>query len=274
MDLFAWRLLRLPAYAPAMFALGAPVWTLPAPGTSQDAAGTSLWDYSVKLGVRHLTSPAVEERAQRFRLFVEEAGGSLPPAVPTSSAMCTALSALWRLPLSNDLKQAFWLCFLDGLPTAARRHQPRERCNCGSGPYCPGRRHHFGECPVAQAVIAAVTQCIPPRPAGNVLAELRAVTPPPGVLPGVWAIVTLAAHAAMEAGRRRLFYLVHKRRARRGAVLAAEVSAFAVHHLRATLSEACRAKLPSAWRQAAPVGHPFMGWDTAAGCWLLSMPTH
>ena len=97
---------------------------------------------------------------------------------------------------------------------------------------------------------------------------LRAVTPPPGVRAGVWTVVTLAAHAAMEAGRRRLYTLVHERKASPGAALAAQVSSYATQHLQLTLAEACRAPLPTAWRRAAPVGHPFMGWDTAAGRWL------
>ena len=117
-------------------------------------------------------------------------------------------------------------------------------------------------------MVAAVTRRIPPRADGNVLAKLRAVTPPPGVHAGVWTVVTLAAHAAMEAGRRRLYTLVHEREASPGAALAAQVSSYATQHLQLTLAEACRAPLPTAWRRAAPVGHPFMGWDTAAGRWL------
>ena len=272
-ELIAWRLHYQHAYATSMFALGAPAWSMPTLAPTRETAGASLWDYSVKMGMQLLTTPALEERAGRFHRFVGEAGGSLPPTTSAAAAMSSALRALWGLPLPNALKQDFWYCYLDALPTAARRHTPRaQRCHCGSGPERPDRKHHFGDCPVAAAVVAAVTQCIPPRTDGNVLAELRAVAPPPGVHAGVWAIVTLAAHAAMEAGRRRLHNLVREGKASPGSALTDQVSTFAIQQFRSTLTEACSTPLPSAWRRAAAVGHPFMGWNAAAGRWLPTPP--
>jgi hypothetical protein len=56
------------------------------------------------------------ERAHRFRLFVEEVGGTLPSAVAAPAVMRTVLRKLWRLPLPNTLKQTYWYCFLNGMP--------------------------------------------------------------------------------------------------------------------------------------------------------------
>ena len=82
---------------------------------------------------------------------MEEVGGALPPGVTAMEAMRRTLTALWRLPLPNTLKQTFWYFFLDALPIAARLHQ-RGPCGCGATPTKPNRRHHFAECPVTTAV--------------------------------------------------------------------------------------------------------------------------
>ena len=180
--LAGWRLHRQPQYTDAMLALGTLAWAHKAPMPAA-AAGTSLWAYSVKLGTQLLAMPAMTERARRFRLFVEEVGGSLPPGVDAPTAMRHALQALWRLPMPNSLKQPFWYCFLDAIPTAARLHT-RRPCGCGVSGAFPDRRHHFADCPVAQAVATTVTQNHPPRVGANVLADLRTLTPPPGIHAG------------------------------------------------------------------------------------------
>jgi len=265
--LAGWRLHRQPQYTDAMLALGTLAWAHKAPMPAA-AAGTSLWAYSVKLGTQLLAMPAMTERARRFRLFVEEVGGSLPPGVDAPTAMRHALQALWRLPMPNSLKQPFWYCFLDAIPTAARLHT-RRPCGCGVSRAFPDRRHHFADCPVAQAVATTVTQNHPPRVGANVLADLRTLTPPPGIHAGIWSLVSLAAVYAMEAGRRRLSSRILQGEARRGAALAADVSAFAIESFWSVLAAASRAPLPFAWRTQAPAPHPFLGWDAASARWAV-----
>jgi len=268
--LVGWRLHRTPQYTANMLAQGTLVWAHTAPLPVR-AAGTSIWDYSVKLGTQLLTVPAMEERAQRFGRFVEEVGGSLPPDVDAQTAMRLALQKLWRLPLPNALKQPFWYCFLDAFPTAARLHT-RRHCGCGASGAFPDRRHHFADCPVARAVVETVQRSLPARTAANVLADLRTVTTPPGSHGGVWSIVALAAAYAMEAGRRRLSHRVLATGVRRGADLAAEASEVAAEAFWSVLADACRAPLPVSWRTAAPVPHPFLGWDAEGACWTVHRP--
>ena len=116
LELVSWRLHHAEDYVAGMMQLGTPVWAPAAamPGGRHDVA---LCDYSVRLGTHLLTTPALLERAHRFRLFIEEVGGTLPPAVAAPAAMRIVLSKLWRLPLPNTLKQTYWYCFLNGMPT-------------------------------------------------------------------------------------------------------------------------------------------------------------
>jgi len=268
--LFLWRLHRPQAYTDHMLSLGAPAWQH-GPLLPAAPVGTTLWEYSVRLGTRMFNAPAVEERAQRFQRFVQEVGGDLPTEAAAQATMHSVLRALWRLPLPNELKQPFWYCFLDALPTAERLHT-RQRCGCGDGESSPGRLHHFAQCAVAEAVVAAITAGLPERQGGNVLVELRAVSTPPGVHAGVWRIVALAACAAMEAGRRRLRHRVQADKARPGSALAAEVSSFAVDEFWAFMTAASRAPLPVSWRKNAAMPHPLLGWDAETERWVVPLP--
>jgi hypothetical protein len=268
--LFLWRLHRPQAYTDHMLSLGAPAWQH-GPLLPAVPVGTTLWEYSVRLGTRMFNAPAAAQRAQRFQRFVQEVGGDLPTEAAAQASMHSVLRALWRLPLSNDLKQPFWYCFLDALPTAERLHT-RQRCGCGAGESKPGRSHHFAQCTVAKAVVAAITAGLPERQGANVIAELRAVSTPPRVHAGVWRIVALAACAAMEAGRRRLWHRVHVDKVRPGTALAAEVSDFAVDDFWAFMSAAARAPLPVSWRQSAATPHPLLGWDVETERWVVPRP--
>jgi hypothetical protein len=254
-----------------MLALGTPAWQNPPPFPAT-AEGTTPWAYTVRLGTNLLTMPATRERAERYKSFVEEVGGALPPGVDAVEAMRRSLTALWLLPLPNDLKQPFWYCFLNAFPTAARLHK-NQRCGCGAPDARPDRRHHFADCPVAQAVVDAISGCLPDRPGSNVLAELRAVSPPPTVHAGVWSIVLLAACSAMETGRRRLRSQVATAGASRGAALAAVVAEYAVDKFWLVLAQASRAPLPQRWRAAAGPPHPFLRWDAACSRWRVHRPS-
>ena len=268
--LFRWRLHRPQDYADHMLSLGAPAWQHD-PMLPAAPAGTTLWEFSVKLGTQMFNAPALAMRAQRFQRFVQEVGGVLPTAAAAQATMQRVLRTLWSLPLPNQLKQPFWFCFLDALPTAQRMHQ-RQRCGCGAGEASPGRLHHFAHCAVAQAVVAQITASLPAREGANVLAELRAVSAPPAIHAGVWSIVALAACAAMETGRRRLWHRVHEAKVRPGPALAAEVSSFAVDEFWAFLTAASHAPLPVSWRGNAMAPHPMLGWDAESERWVVPRP--
>lgn len=122
-----------------------------------------------------------------------------------------AMRALWRLRWDNGYKEVYWRLALDGLATAARMHMPSESCLCGH--LCPGRLHHFWQCPVAVAVVREVLAGLPPawctRPVGGppalACSHVWLMTPPRGrrrVCAGVWRVVCLAALVAMDEGRR------------------------------------------------------------------------
>ena len=76
------------------------------------------------------------------------------------------------------------------------------------------------------------------------LAALREARAPLGVLPEVWQVFCLAAHLAMESGRRRLHYRTWELREPRGEVLAAVVTALAVGEFWDFLGAASAASLP------------------------------
>ena len=79
-------------------------------------------------------------------------------------------------------------------------------CPCGTSDPSPGpgREHHYWDCPVAQAVIESIETALAPRP-GFQMSHLWVPCAPHGVHGGVWQLVCLAAVAAMDAGRKRLY---------------------------------------------------------------------
>jgi len=267
--LFWWRLQRAPTYMQWLLSLGAPAWphsALSGLGTSRQ--GSSLWDYSVALGTRLFLRTAAEERARRYQRFLAEAGVEDLSLQEVAHLMCVHLTALWRLPVPNSDKEIFWRCFLDGLPTAARLHQP-QGCGCGAADPCPGRSHHFGDCPVAVRILEGITQCLPDGPCSNLLALLRGAGVPPGVHQGVWLIVSLAAHSAMDYGRRQLWYRVKELKQVAGEDLAAVVAGEAVQHFWEFIGRASAAPLPSSWQTEVLATHPFLSWNSEARIWVI-----
>lgn len=126
-----------------------------------------------------------------------------------AQSIASAQRSLWRLHWDNHFKEIFWRLVLDGLATAARLHMDQQPCICRQA-QCPDRRHHFWDCPVAQAVVASM---------GAQLVGSHALHPPARLTPrhvmlmrppdthsgplhqGVWQVVCLAAINAMDLGR-------------------------------------------------------------------------
>ena len=179
----------------------------------------SVQGLTVKAATLLQLGPVTDERRRYVGNFVAECG---TPADRTNAAVrevwvrhvFAAYSRLWRLPWDNAFKEVYWRLTQNGLATSARLHraQPCGACGCQPAPGGPliGRRHHFWECPVAQAVVQAVQQqlpqqwCVQPLQPHNLLFMHR----PAGasrvttVHAGVWRVVCLAAVNAMDVGRR------------------------------------------------------------------------
>jgi hypothetical protein len=130
---------------------------------------------------------------------------------------------LWSLKWDNHLKAVYWRLVHNGLPTAARMHQDVVCGVCqqpaaAGGPRI-GRQHHFWECPVAQAVVAAVRQQLTPAWCSEPVSahHVMCMHPPAGsackaLHAGVWRVVCLAAVCAMEEGRRAAYRAVVEER--------------------------------------------------------------
>lgn len=121
-----------------------------------------------------------------------------------------AVKRLWKLPWDNSYKEVYWKLLLDGLATSLRLRQVEQHCVCGAA--CPGRYHHFWQCPVAHAVVAAIIAELPtswvhvtPGVPVVTLANIWFMEAPRAgahrLHNGVWSVVCLAAIVAMDVGR-------------------------------------------------------------------------
>jgi pyruvate/2-oxoglutarate dehydrogenase complex dihydrolipoamide acyltransferase (E2) component len=181
------------------------------------AMGWQVRDKAVTVGaltVRDATAlqlaPLLGQRQEYLRAYVAEFAPvqdrSNPDALsPLCESVAKARRQLWRLRWDNQFKEVFWRLVYDGLPTAKRMHMSHDTCVCGPVGQPPGRRHHFWDCPVAQAVVAVMQQqlCVwqpsvaPLRPHHVLCMQC----PVQGLHLGVWRVVCLAAVNAMDGGR-------------------------------------------------------------------------
>jgi hypothetical protein len=160
-----------------------------------------------KASVRALTQLQLASQAarvaQRHATYLALAAQGLPQQeAPVQAELLALLRRAWRLPWDNDRKELLWRLTLNGVPNAQRMHLLGEPCTCGVAG--PGRRHHYWECPVAQAVVAAIQQRLP-QPAQLQCVHVWLARPPHRTLhKGVWLVVCMAALLAMDHGRKRL----------------------------------------------------------------------
>lgn len=199
----------------------------------------------------------------------------------TADGLRATLKRLWQLPWENCRKEPFWRLVYNAHPTAARLHLP-DPCTCGTAP--ADRQHHFWACPIARAVLSAITASLPFQPstsgaAADVPPDLpqRAIwlaQAPPAVHEGVWGVVCLAAVEAMDHGRRRMYAMRHTT-----AVLppptaiVATCSRSAVARFWCLLADfAALRRAPASWRTHCPPGHPFLSFDAAAGRFTVALP--
>ena len=239
-------------------------WQLPGAATP-----LRLHSFSVRAGTTILTTPAEQRRElERLQPFAEQLQGTL-------GELRLLLRQLWRLPWENCHKEPYWRLVYDAFPTAARLHLDQP-CLCGGAP--ADRHHHFWTCPVAVAVTtsisAAITEHQPAAPPVTV-AQLWLARPPPGVHAGVWQVVCLAAVAAMDSGRRRMYVLnlgpanppPHP------PTIVATCARFAVARFWSNLADFVGLhRVPRRWRPHCPAGHPFIFFDHAAGYFAAARP--
>lgn len=269
LTLYRWRLYRPTSYLEKWLDLGTPAWPFP-PSMPKSPGGMTLDRFTVRFGTRVLCAAQMTEVSKRFRLFVEEVGGSLPTDASPEIVTCSTLSRLWSLPVPNPAKETFWRCFHDALPTAARLHQ-RWRCGCNAPLHSPGRKHHFHDCPIAVAVADTIAAKLPASTDTPLWPAIRAAKPPPNISQPIWDIVCLAACAAMDAGRRHFVHATQfaQPRATRTPALITESTAFAVAYFWEELDVATACPLPATWRTGIPDNHPFIRWSPATSRWVV-----
>lgn len=232
-----------------------------------------LSQYRVRIGTAMQGGPRRQLRAAKLSKFVAEAvvelGAEPEPAAAEAGAAALAqmLRRAWRLPWDNHYKEVYWRLAHNGLPLAGRMQRQQHHQPCGCGSHRADRRHHFWDCPVAQAVSAIVAAQL--RHAQQPLSRrvLWLGEAPPGVQCGVWRVVCLAAVEAMDYGRRVMYARLHGDQAHiPGPALAAAAAAQAVAHWWALLRQfASLVTAPAAWQEeAAAEDHPFLRWAGAA----------
>ena len=182
----------------------------------------SVAQLSVKKATALQLGPLCAERMRYLDAFVSEVGTAVERAsAGTREVWCRqvlrCMREVWRLKWDNHFKEVFWRLAHNGLATGSRMRSSGPCGVCGWQPpegECVGRLHHFWECPVAQAVVRAVAQQLPPAWCTDALrpAHILFMHRPEGasfattVDGGVWRVVCLAAVNAMDAGRRAAAY--------------------------------------------------------------------
>jgi hypothetical protein len=179
---------------------------------------------TVKLGTHLQLAGALADLAARHTAFLADALGvaaAPPDALPR---LRDTLRRLWKLRWENEHKEPLWRLALHGItgfPMAADRvaraaragHVHVLRCPCGAGMSGEGgcwvRRHLFWDCHLArslrEAMGAAMGAAVGSLDAAFTREHLWLVLPPPGIQQRVWDVVALAAVAALERGRQRMY---------------------------------------------------------------------
>ena len=220
--------------------------------------------FTVRAGTELQLRPVEGRREQHY--FAPFAAAASPAGGASSADVLALLERLWRVRWENRRKEPFWRLVFDGLPTAARLHIPRG-CQCGA-PGPADRQHHYWACPVAQAVVSAISAA-----AGAALtpAAIWLARPPPGVHGGIWDVVCLSAVAAMDHGRSRMYQLDSGPASTVPTPLLASRSAVACFWRLLTDFVSLRS-LPQSWSIHAPHGHPFIHFHPASASFVLNLP--
>ena len=228
------------------------------------------WQLTVRAATALQLAPLRQRRAEIFAAVATLV--QRPPA-----DVLTALRRAWRAPCDNRHKQILWFLLYDALPTASvfAARSTSEILPCVCSYPCPGREHHFWQCPVAKAIIAELQRHLPAAARHLHIFHLWLGQPPPGVHPGSWSVIALAALNAMERARRRATR--SRIEARNGGtapspVSVSAVSRFAVARLWGFLADLCALNtMPPDWR---PLQHFLFQWVPDTNQWVHSRQPH
>jgi hypothetical protein len=267
-------------------------WQLPDSNTVADVACLT-----VKAATLLQLGPVLAERAARHKVLANDAlmadgggaGGLVAQQVVRTAPERVQLAQrhLWKLRWDNGFKEVYWRLVLDGLPTYRRMGATGAACICVCGASNPGRAHHFWQCTVAQAVVAAVQGKLPSPPAALAPPGAHGGVPPlqcqhlwlmrlpPALVQvhrGVWRVVCLAAINAMEEGRRKLYGVQLAAARGEGGPLVglpvgqqlAAVRRFAVACFWELLADfVAMQAAPEQWVAQLGPSHPFLGVDSS-----------
>jgi hypothetical protein len=167
----------------------------------------SLSKVTVKLLTELQVAGSRQALAAKQSSFMGMACLHMPPLQQARhEELSRMLQAAWALKWDNHRKEVLWRLMLDALPTAERMHLAQETCACGV--VCPGKLHHYWECPVAQAVVAMLRDQLHLN--GMQIEVCRphvwlGKSPCTRVHAGVWLVVALAALLGMDKGRKLLY---------------------------------------------------------------------
>jgi len=231
-----------------------------------------LADCTVRQGTDLQLGPMWQRRRQQY--LEPYAALAVDGAVGPADELLGLLRRLWRVRWENQHKEPFWRLVYNALPTAARLHLDQP-CRCGAAA-AADRHHHFWECPIAQAVVAAIStasaatgQLPPAAPLSK--PSIWLARAPAAVHSGVWDVVSLSAIAAMDHGRRRMYALSLGPPPPTPLHITASRSAVARFWVLLTDFVAQRCS-PASWRDTLPPGHPFICFDPASGTFVVNRP--
>jgi hypothetical protein len=172
----------------------------------------------LKLTVKHATALQLESNLlavwkTQCEFKMKAVGGEVP-AVWTDDHLRGAvkevkkvMNEVWRMPWENGMKEGYWRLVGDAFP-----HYGPSKCVCGVTAEC-SRSHVFWDCDIAQAVVGAIREGLPPTLAGDplIMADVWLMRTPRDVHAGIWKVVCLAALDAMHHGSKQGYRLMKLR---------------------------------------------------------------
>ena len=152
----------------------------------------TLWTYTVRQGTRLLTRADQTARQERYNLWLAGIDTEL-----ASVNIHQVLTKLWKAPIHNKWKLPFWEV-IQNAQINAERMRADSPCGCATSAPCPGRCHHFLECPPARAVYDTLATLLAQR---TIVGNIWTADPPDGYPQNLWSIICLAAVYAIDSGR-------------------------------------------------------------------------